>query len=143
MYKIDELEDAIVSVLTAAGYDAAAFDDEPDYEKYAGLAKESPIVLVAFDGAEPAKPQTTLRKGIAFRFRLAVIARNLRGSYKAARGDATSSGIYAALDGLRSALVGNTLGLNAQPMVWLSENAQSRDPRLNVYRQSWSITVFE
>lgn len=143
MYRIDELEDAIVAAAIVAGYDAKALNDAPEEKLLEKETGTGPKVFVVFQSAKEAGARTTLRKGMDFYFRILVAARNLRGSSAAARGDVSSTGIYNVLDGLRTALGGNSLGLDAQPMEWISETAQRRAPNLSVYIQEWNITVFD
>lgn len=143
MYKIGELEDAIVTAIATGGYSASPFNRAPDLKELEKEMTEEPAVLVVYDSSERASLRTAAKRGIDFSFQLYVMARNLRGATSAARGDVSSVGIYDVLDALRSSLIGNSLGLLAQPMIWLSEKSFSRSVRHSVYLQSWKITVFE
>lgn len=143
MYRIDEIEDAIVNAAIAAGYSARPFNRAPVETEIEKEAAEKPSTLVVFERAEPARLRTSSIKGTVFHFQLFVTARNLRGATSAVRGDASSIGIYSVLDGIRSALEGSSLGLTAQPINWVSQKAYTRTSRYSVYLQTWSLTVFE
>jgi hypothetical protein len=146
MYRISAIEDAIVAAVKGAGYAARPYNRAPDEKDLAREAAETPAALVAFHRCEPAKTRTFgLCRGMDFHFHIFIAARNLRGisGANAARGDALSAGIYQALDAVRGALAGNALGLAAQPMEFVSEEAISRAPQLSVYRQEWKLTVVE
>jgi len=143
MYRIDELEDAIVSTAITAGYDAKPMNRRPLESELAKEAGEKPVVLVVFQECEKSATNFTIHKGTDFLFRFFVAARNISVPTAAERGDAVSTGIYAVLNGLRTTFNGNSLGLTAQPMVWLSEKAEVRSGRLSVYSQDWRISVYE
>jgi predicted transcriptional regulator len=143
MYRIDQLEDAIVAAIVAAGYGAKPFSREPAADEISGEITEEPATLVIFDRTEPAKTGFASLKGIDFYFNLVVTLRNLGGQSAAERGDGPFAGIYEILDGLRAALQENSLGLNVQPMVWLSEKPLRRTQRQSAYSQEWKLTVYE
>jgi hypothetical protein len=146
MYKIHELEDALVAAIRAAGIAARPYNLAPEDKDLERETSERPVALVVFGGAEAATGRTfSHRSGMDFFFHVYAAARNLRGiaATQAVRGDAANPGIYHVLDGLRGALGGNAFGLLVQPMLFVSENAVSRTPRLNVYRQEWKLTVCE
>lgn len=147
MYKINQLEDSIVAAIKASGIASARpYNLMPDEKDLAREAAEKPAALVAFHRNELAKIKSFQHpNGMDFHFHIFVAARNLRGisGADAARGDQSSAGIYQTLDALRNALAGNTLGLLAQPMAFVAEEAVSRTPRLSVYRQEWKLSVIE
>ncbi len=143
MYRVDQLEDAIVAEIVSAGYDARAFSREPAAGEIAGEAAEKPVALVIFDRCEPADTNFASLKGTDFYFRLVVTARNLGGQSAAERGDAVFTGIYDVLNSLRAALNETTLGLAVQPMVFQSEKPLTRAQRLSTYAQEWKLTVYE
>lgn len=143
MYRIDQLEDAIVAAIVAAGYDAKVFSREPALDEISGEITEEPATLVIFDRTEPAKTGFASLKGIDFYFNLVVTLRNLGGQSAAERGDGSLAGIYEILDGLRAALQENSLGLKVQPMVWLSEKPLRRTQRQSAYSQEWKLSVYE
>ncbi|GMT42822.1 MAG: hypothetical protein IEMM0002_1233 [bacterium] len=143
MYRIDQLEDAIVSVVTTAGYDVRPMNRAPVESELSKEALEKPVVLVVFQKCERAETNFNTWKGSDFIFQLFIAARNLKSADAAERGDAASTGIYSILEGLRGTLGGNDLGLTIQPMAWLSEKAEIRTGRLSVYSQDWKITIYE
>lgn len=143
MYRIDELEDAIVSTAITAGYDAKPMNRRPLESEFAKEVGEKPLVLVVFEKCEKSATNFTMHKGTDFTFRFFVATRNMSGQTIAERGDVISTGIYAVLNGLRVTFDGSSLGLTAQPMVWLSEKAELRSGRLSVYSQDWKISVYE
>lgn len=143
MYRIDEIEDALVSAITTAGFAATPYTNEPDAKFLSQEVGETPLVLVTYHHCEAAKSVTfNLRNGVDFYFRLFVVARNLRALSKSAatRGTGTN-GLYAALDSLRSLLSENSLGFTAQPMAFISEIPSHRSAGLSAYQQEWKLTV--
>ena len=146
MYRIDELEDALVNALTAAGFAAKPYTLEPGGKDLARETGEKPAALVSYHRCGAAKTATfQLRRGLDFHFHIYVVARNLRSltASAATRGDAAGAGVYAALDGLRALLAGNRLGLAAQPLLFIEETPVARSANLSAYRQEWQITVME
>jgi hypothetical protein len=143
MYRIEELEDAIVAAIKEAGYDAKSVNREPTKAEISGETSESAAALVIYDRDEPAEMNFASVKGTDFFFNLVVTARNLSGQSAAERGDATTTGIYGMLNGLKSLLTENSLGLSAQPMVFISEKPLLRTQRISAYAQEWKLTVYE
>ena len=146
MYRIDELEDALVSALAAAGCRAKPYALEPTLNDLARETGERPAVLVSYHRCGAAKTATfQLRRGLDFHFHLHVVARNLRSlsASAATRGDAAGAGLYATLDSLRALLAGNRLGLAAQPLQFIAETPITRSANLSAYRQEWQLTVME
>ncbi len=146
MYRINELEDALVGALAAAGYRAKPYTLEPALNDLAREIGERPAALVSYHRCGAAKTATfQLRRGLEFQFHLYVVARNLRSlsASAATRGDAAGAGLYAALDGLRALLAGNRLGLAAQPLQFIAETPIARAASLSAYRQEWQLTIFE
>ncbi len=146
MYRIDELEDALVNAITAAGYRAKPYTLEPGPNDLARETGETPAALVSYHRCGAAKTAPfQLRRGLEFHFHLFVVARNLRSlsASAATRGDAAGAGLYAALDGLRALLAGNRLGLAAQPLQFIAETPVARSANLSAYRQEWQWTVIE
>ncbi len=145
MYRIDQLEDALVSAIITAGFTAKPYTNEPDAKFISTETGETPLALVTYHHCEVAKTATfQLRNGVDFHFHLYVAARNLRSlSASAATRGTGGNGLYAALDGLRALLAGNRLGLTAQPLLFISETPIHRSAGLSAYRQEWKITVME
>lgn len=146
MYRIDQLEDALSSAISATGTVVRPYNLGEDPKDLAREAAERPVALVAFQRCVPAAEATfARRRGLEFGFHLLVAARNLRASsaLPAARGDAASPGIYQTLDALRNALSESVLGLTIQPLAFVAEEAVVRRANLSVYRQEWKITVYE
>jgi len=143
MYRIEELEDAIVTAIKNAGYDARSVSREPAAAELLSETGESPAALVIYDRAEPSEMNFASVKGTDFYFNVVVTARNLSGPNAAERGDGTTTGIYGLLNGLKGALTENSLGLNAQPMVFISEKPLLRTQRQSAYAQDWKLTVYE
>lgn len=146
MYRIDQIEDALVGALAAAGYRAKPYTLEPDMKDLARETGETPVALVSYHHCGAAKTATfQLRRGLDFHFHIYVAARNLRSRSASAamRGDAASAGLYAALDAFRALLENNSLGLTAQPMLFMAETPIHRSAGLSAYRQEWKITVME
>jgi len=143
MYRIEELEDAIVTAIKDAGYDARSVSREPTAAEISGETGEEPAALVIYGRAEPSEMNFASLKGTDFYFNVVVTARNLSGGSAAERGDGTTPGIYGLLNGLKGALTGNSLGLAAQPMVFISEKPLLRTQRQSAYAQEWKLTVYE
>jgi len=143
MYTTDQLEGAIVSALQSASLNVRCYYREPSGGRFLEEVVETPLVLVVWDRAAQSRLATSSLKGTDFFFKLYVVARNLRSPSSAALGDVSGSGIYAALDTVRQTLAGNSLGLNVQPMRWVSEKPYARDARQSVYIQEWKLQVFE
>ena len=143
MYQIAELEEAIVAAIKDAGYDAKPVSRNPTPAELADETTEGAAALVIYDRDEPSEMNFASVKGTDFYFSLVVTARNLSGSGAAERGDATTAGIYGLLNGLKSLLAENSLGLNAQPMVFISEKPLLRSQRISAYAQEWKLTVYE
>lgn len=143
MYKVDELEDAIAAAIVSAGYDAKAVSREPSAAQLSVETSEQPLTFVIFERTEPADMNFAAVKGTDFYFTLVVTARNLSGQSAAERGDGSHAGIYELLSGLKAALTENSLGLTAQPMVFISEKPLQRTQRQSAYAQEWKLTVYE
>lgn len=146
MYRLDELEDALVNALTTAGYRAKPYTLEPGAADLARETGEKPAALVSYHRCGAAKIATfQLRRGLDFHFHVYVVARNLRSlsASAATRGDAAGAGLYAALDGMRALLAGNQLGLAAQPLLFIAETPIARSATLSAYRQEWQLTIIE
>jgi len=143
MYRIEEMEDAIVAAIVEAGYDARTLNREPTAAELSGETNEKPVTLVIYDRTEPSEMNFASVKGTDFYFNLVVTARNLGGRSAAERGDGTTVGIYGLLNGLKSALTDSTLGLTAQPMVFISQKPLRRTQRQSAYAQEWKLTVYE
>lgn len=143
MYRIEEMEVAIVTAIKDAGYDARSVTREPTAAEISGETGEKPAALVIYDRAEPAEMNFASVKGTDFYFDIVVTARNLSGRGAAERGDGTTGGIYELLNGLKSALTGSSLGLTVQPMVFISEKPLRRTQRQSAYAQEWRLTVYE
>lgn len=143
MYRVDEIEDAIVATVKAAGIDAKAFSREATEARIAAQTTENPVALVIFDRCEPTGINFASLKGTDFFFRLVVAARNLGDHGAAERGDGSTTGIYELLGGIRQALFESTLGLTVQPMLFQSEKPLTRTQRLSTYAQEWKLTVYE
>ena len=143
MYRVDEIEDAIVATVKAAGIDAKVFSREPTAARITAETTEKPVTLVIFERCEPAGTNFASLKGTDFFFHLVVAARNLSGNAAAERGDGSTTGIYELLNGIRQALFESTLGLTVQPMLFQSEKPLARTQRLSTYTQEWKLTVYE
>ena len=143
MYQIEELEDAIVAAIKEGGYDAKSVSREPTEAELSNETGESAVALVIYDRDEPAEMNFASVKGTDFYFHLVVTARNLSGAGAAERGDATALGIYGLLNRLKLLLAENSLGLSAQPMVFISEKPLLRTQRISAYAQEWKLTVYE
>lgn len=146
MYRIHDIEDALVTALKNAGIAARPYHLSAEGQNLEREAGGTPVALVAYAGAEAAKVRTfASRAGMDYTFHVYASARNLRdiSATGAARGDVASSGIYGLLAAVRTALGGNRLGLLIQPLRLAAETALVKTPRLSVYRQDWRITVVE
>lgn len=143
MYRIEEMEDAIAAAIGNAGYDAKVVSREPTAAELSSKTGEEPATLVIYDRAEPSEINFASVKGTDFYFNLVVTARNLSERGAAERGDGNTTGIYEVLNGLKNVLTGSSLGLAAQPMVFISEKPLLRTQRLSAYAQEWKLTVYE
>lgn len=143
MYRIEELEAAIVTAIKDARYEAKSVSREPTEAELSKETFEGAAAFVIYDRDEPSDMNFASVKGTDFYFSIVVTGRNLSGQGAAERGDATVTGIYEMLNGLKSLLNENSLGLNAQPMVFISEKPLLRTQRLSAYAQEWKLTVYE
>ncbi len=119
MYRIDEIEDAIITQLTAAEIGCRVetlpeiLGGEIDSEIYDRMALKFPAIFVCFSGArtETDQPQDgTARRS---EFTTLVCARSLRGASDAAH---KNLGAYEILDAMRVCLQNNDLGLDGSTL---------------------------
>jgi phage gp37-like protein len=137
---IVEIEDALVARIQGEVPGLALV------ETYAGqveddlrhLAYRFPAVLIALQARkrEPDLEEFGQVYGFNYVFDLLVCCRNLRGE---AAGRREAGGIYQILDGLQTALMGQTLGLAILPLEFQGEEAVMIAKDLVVYKATYSL----
>lgn len=120
MYRIDEIEDAIIARLqdqlsylrTCASLGEIPSDDA-DLE--ALVARGAAVYVVHTSGEYDHSASGT--QDVTMEFELLCMTRNLRGEDKARRGQGTEKGAYTLLNDVRAALTEQACGLTIDPLL--------------------------
>ena len=142
MYTIVELEDAMKTTLEAGGLEARIFHGDPQ-KGFPGEKLSSPVVFIMFEKSEESSFKSVQISGTTFSFRLFSTVKNLRSKTSAGRGDISTTGVYELMQSIRTVLDWSTLGLNIQPLRFVSGKADAMPGGLTVGEQRWLLEVFE
>jgi len=132
---IEELEDALISKINASMTylkKVSTYQGELDEEKIEQFIKNFPSVLIYMEKSDYID-RAMLKKWQDIKFTIFVCDKNLRGNKYARRGDASKPGTYKMLDDLFSALHGETLGLEIDPIDIQTEEAVLNTSKISVY----------